>query len=143
MLALSALLCLGISSISCKKNDKKSSSKYVGIATTYKSEIRSENDSEYHFMAYDTLDFELTVTIEGKNIQFLSTNDSIIESRTFKITDSAFNNNTYTLIPRTFTDPDRAERMYRMKEDSLIYSYSYQMPGTINSYSVKFAGIKQ
>lgn len=139
LFALSTLL--GIVLISCNKNRHNKTLKYSGIATTYKSEIRKENGVEYHFRGRDTLDFELTVIIEGKTIQFLSTNDSIVESRTFRIKDSALNNNTYLSKE---PGKNHIDRTYILKNDSLVYKYQYfQYNFGINSYSVKFIGTKQ
>lgn len=132
---------LATSIVSCNKNKHNKTLKFVGVATTYESRIKYVNDSSYHSRIYDTLDFELTVIIEGKTIQFLSTNDSIIESRTFRIKDSALNNNTYfSKEPgKNFID-----RTYILKNDSLTYKYQYyQYNFGINSYAVKFTGIKQ
>lgn len=143
------LLTLGIllatSIVSCKKNKPPQILKYEGVATTYKQEIWRGNDTSYHLTAHDTLDFGLTVIIEGKSIQFLSANDTIIESATFKISDSVFNDNTYVLRPRSSTDPIRGERIYKMKADSLIYAYKYNRSGnsTLYVYEVKFTGSKR
>lgn len=134
------LLSAGI--ISCNKSKQSQTLKYSGIATTYKSEIRRENDSEYHFMAHDTLNFELTVIIEGETIQFLSTNDSIVQSSTYDVKDSIANNNSYTALPFP-PRMVRIDRKYRLAQDSLIYTYNYYVLNSITSYRVKFTGIKQ
>lgn len=136
---------LATSIVSCKKNKPQPPQilKYAGVATTFKSQILRENGTETHMMTRDTLDFELTVIIEGKTIQFLSANDSIVKSGTFKITDSIAKNNTYSSPVRGFSNPNTGDWSYVLKNDSLNYSYDYYMYGTINSYNVKFAGIKQ
>lgn len=140
------VILLGAGIISCNKNkpvQPTQTLKYSGIATTYKSEIRwRENGSEYHFMARDTLNFELTVIIKGETIQFLSTNDSIVASGTFDVKDSIAKNNTYT----AFLSPSKMElikKKYRLEQDSLIYTYDHNHYYSINSYNVKFKGIKQ
>lgn len=137
----SLVMLLGAGIISCNKSKPAQTMKYAGIATTFKSEIRQENGTASHIMTRDTLDFELTVIIEGKTIQFLSTNDSIVQSFTFDVRDSIGKNNTYS--PYFYSGMARLLRNYRLVQDSLIYTYDYSVLNSINSYSVEFSAIKQ